>query len=284
MGSEVDVLDGLVFLEETDFPAYYSPGAKERALELAEIAKNCVHYLDEFFKNKVQNRLLVLNREDWEKRVKYPYGQIAGINNYLWYPEVKENNPIFKELAPFYENISTDLRIEHTKLLSESDGPFPYSLLRWFEMLMVHEFCHNYNRENGVLIELKWFDELFCDYLTYAFLKRNEKENPNDLRLFELLSKILYNGGHGIVEHTSIEDFERLYVDVGGANYCWYHGWFNLGVMDLYKMYGERFIENVIVLYQSEAGFDSTSEKLASRLDERCDGFLDWYRLWVRQE
>lgn len=58
-----------MYLEEIDFPTYYSPGAKERALELADIAKNSVHYLDEFFRNKVQNRLLVLSEEDLIKRI-----------------------------------------------------------------------------------------------------------------------------------------------------------------------------------------------------------------------
>jgi hypothetical protein len=85
-----------------DFPTYYSSGACERALELAEIAKNSVHYLDEFFENKVQNRLLMLSEEDWTKRIEYPYGFIAGKNNYVWYPLVKEDNPVFIEMIPYY--------------------------------------------------------------------------------------------------------------------------------------------------------------------------------------
>ena len=63
MGSDYDFLKGLEHLNEIEFPTYYSPGAKERALELAEIASNCVHYLDEFYQNKVQNRLLVSTKK-----------------------------------------------------------------------------------------------------------------------------------------------------------------------------------------------------------------------------
>ena len=284
MSSSTDVLEGLLYLEEIDFPTYYSPGAYERALELAEIAKNSVHYLDEFFENKVQNRLLVLSEEDWTKRIEYPYGFIAGRNNYLWYPAVKEDNPVFIEMVPYYENSPEDLRQEHSKLLSNCDSPFLYTLLRWWEVLMVHEFAHNYNRENGVTIKLNWFDELFCDYFTYAFLKRYEKENPFDVHLYELTSKIMFFGGIEIVEHKSIEDFEALYWRVGSANYCWYHGWFNKGVMDLYRMFGESLIKNVISSYQSEPGFDSSSERLVARLDKEMDGFQDWYDEWVQQK
>ena len=150
--------------------------------------------------------------------------------------------------------------------------------------MMVHEFAHNYNRENGVTIKLKWFNELFCDYFTYAFLKRYEKENPVDVHLFELISKIMYLGGIEIVEHKSIEDFEALYWRVGFANYMWYQGRFNMGVMNLYKMYGESFIEKVIVLYQSESGFDSSSEKLVARLDKELEGVQGWYDEWVQQK
>ena len=284
MSSSTDVLEGLLHLEEIDFPTYYSPGAHERALELAKIAQNSVHYLDEFFENKVQNRLLVLSEEDWTKRIEYQYGLIAGRNNYLWYPAVKEDNPVFKEIMPYYENSPEDLRQEHARLLGNCDSPYLYTLLRWWEVLMVHEYVHNYNRENGVNIKLKWFDELFCDYFTYAFLKRYEKENTLDVHLFELTSKIMYLGGYGLVKHKSIRDFEALYNRVGAANYCWYHGWFNIGVIDLYMMYGEYFFEKVIALYQSESGFDSSSEHLVSRLNLELDGFKDWYDEWIKQK
>ena len=285
MSSDVDFLEGLLYLEEIDFPTYYSPGAKERALELAIITKNPVHYLDEFFKKKVQNRLLELSEEDWTKRIRFPYGFIvARRNNYIWYPEAKEDNPAFKELVPYYENSPEDVRQELSKLLGNSDSPFLFSLLKLYEILLVHELCHNYNRENNVNIKLKWFSELFPDYVNYAFLKRYEKENPFDLHLFELLSKILYFGGHGIVKHKSIEDFEALYWRVGFANYLWYQGWFNMGVMDLYRMFGESLIENVISLYQSESGFDSSSEKLVARLNKEMDGVQGWYDEWVQQK
>jgi len=284
MSSDVDFLKGLEHLNEIEFPTYYSPGAKERALELAEIATNCVHYLDEFYQNKVQNRLLVLNEEDWTKRIEFPYGLIAGRKNYLWYPTVKNDNPVFKELVPYYENSQDGLRQELDKLLNSRSSPYLFALLRWWEVLMVHEYTHNYNRENGVGIKLKWFDELFCDFFTYAYLKRYEKTNPVDLGLFELVSRIMYFGGYDVVKHRSIEDFERLYIRVGAANYCWYHGWFNVGVMSLFEMYGEGFIGMVIGLYQSENGFDSSSEELVARLEKELDGFQDWYVDWVKQK
>ena len=57
-----------------------------------------------------------------------------------------------------------------------------------------------------------------------------------------------------------------------------------MGVMDLYKMFGESFIKKVISLYQSESGFDSSSEKLAARIDKELEGNQDWFDEWMQQK
>lgn len=284
MVSGEDALEGLKQLYEAQLPTYYSPGAKQRAKELSEIAGNCVHYLEGFYENTVPNRLLVLNEQDWKKRLKYPYGLIAGINNILWYPTAKTENPVFIEMKPYYENAPDDLKQKLDRLYPDQESPYLSALLRWWEVLMVHEYTHNYNRENNVSIKLKWFDELFCDYFTYAFLKRNEVTNLVDVRIFEIISELMYVGGLEVVQHRSLSDFEELYTNVGAANFCWYHGWFNHGVKSLYDKYGEDFLTTIISLYQSDSGFDSSSEQLVSRLDLELDGFRDWYDDWYKQK
>ena len=35
---------------------------------------------------------------------------------------------------------------------------------------------------------------------------------------------------------------------------------------------------------RAQSGFDSSSEKLAARLDKELDGFQDWYDEWVQQK
>jgi len=284
MSSDVDFLEGLSYLEEIDFPTYYSPGAHERALELAEIAKNSVHYLDEFYENKVQNRLLVLNEKDWTKRIEYQYGLIAGRNNYLWYPIHREENPVYADMIPYYENSQTSLKQKLSELLPDSKHPFLTACLMWWETYMVHEMFHNYSKANGVNISLRWFDELFGDYVNYAFLKRYHEQYQVELQVTQVYFPLLYKGGHPLVQYTSLHDLEELYGKIDGANYCWYHAWFNVGVFQLYEMYGESFIEKVNDLYKSESGFDSTIEQLVSRVNLELEGFQDWYHEWIKQK
>jgi len=279
----VDVLAGLEQLEGAKLPTFYSPGGKQRATELAETAGNCAHYLELLYPKKVPAKLLVLNEKDWTKRVTYPYGLIAGSNNILWYSILGPENHVFKDMIPFHNNSPKSLQRKLEHLLPEQSSPYLYACHKWFEAVMVHEYAHNYNKVNNVDIKLSWFDELFCDYILYAYLKRYGETNPLDLQRFELFSEITFVGGLGIVKHRTIEDFERLYTDVGSANYCWYQGWFNLGAMNLYDQFGEDFIGKIIALYQAESGFDSTSEQLVSRLDIELEGFKDWYDEWIKQ-
>jgi len=278
----VDALAGLQKLEGAKLPTYYSPEGKLRATELAETAGNCAYYLEILYPQKVPAKLLVLNEKDWTKRITYPYGLIAGTKNMLWYSILGPENHVFKEMLPFYNNAPTNLQHKIDNLLPDQSSPYLYACHKWFEMCMVHEYAHIYNTLNKVSIKQSWFDELFCDFITYAYLRKYEGTNPLDLKMFEVLSEIMFVGGLDVVKHTTIDDFDRLYDGVGAANYCWYHGWFNLGAMSLYDKYSEDFIGKIIGLYRS--GFDSSSEELVSRLDLELDGFRDWYDEWVMQE
>ena len=278
-------ISALIKLDAHRLPTYYSPEAKERATRLSALAEKSVDFVKGFYKEDVQNTLLVLNEADYYKRMPNGfYGLIHGIDNYLWYPMCEEDNPVYHDMLPYYENAPQDLVKRLGEIETESDTHFLSACLTLWDVLLVHEMVHNYNRVNGVRIKLRWFDELFADYITYAFLKRSEKTHKRELDGFKVLLKVMYWGGKNIVTHTSLDDFEELYTGVGAANYCWYHGWFSIGVFELFEKYGEEFIKKIISLYQSESGFDSSSERLVSRLDLELEGLLDWYNEWIKQE
>jgi hypothetical protein len=122
---------------------------------------------------------------------------------------------------------------------------------------------------------LRWFEEFFADYFTYAFMKRHEDDMWLDLKQFELLSRIMYEGGRSIVRHTSLSDFEEFYVGVGAANYCWYHGLFNLGAMELYSDYGEDFMRYVI------KALKPSNDGLVQRLEATHRGLGEWFSDWI---
>lgn len=278
------VLEGLVFLDGANFPTYYSQGAKTRAERLSMIAAHSLDFIQEFFKVQIQTKLLVLNEEDMTQRIEGPYGFIWGRDNYVWYPVCEEDNPIIPPMMSYYENSSFSLRQTLAELLPDSGAPFFTACVIWWDTYLAHELFHNYSKADGVQIGLRWFDELFGDYINYAYLRRYLHLYPTELKVSEILFELIYQGGRLLACHTSLEDFEELYTGVGAANYVWYHGWFNMGVMELYELFGEHFISQVIALYKSESGFDVTEDTLATCLEDVCPGFRDWYLVWRQQK
>ena len=278
------VLEGLVFLDGAEFPTYYSRGAKTRAERLSTIAAHSVDFIQEFFTAEIQTELLVLNEEDMTPRNKIPYGLISGLKNFVWYPICEEDNPIYQAMMPYYENSPFSLRQILAELLPDSEVPFLTACVIWWDTCLAHELFHNYSRADGVQIGLHWLNELFGDYINYAYLRRYAHLYPAELKVSEILFELIYQGGRLLARHTSLEDFEKLYIGVGTANYCWYHGWFNMGVFELYELFGEHFISQVIALYKSESGFDATGDALATRLEDVCPGFRDWYLAWRQQK
>ncbi len=187
-------------------------------------------------------------------------------------------------MMPYYENSPEPLQQTLAELLPDSEAPFLTAGVIWFDTYIVHELFHVYSKADGVQIRLHWFDELFGDYINYAYLRRYAPRYPTELKVTEVYFPLLYQGGRSLAHHKSLEDFEEFYMDMGGPNYCWYHAWFNVGIFELYEHFGERFIPQVTTLYKSESGFDTTGTTLAARLEESSPGFQDWYRKWKQQK
>jgi hypothetical protein len=267
-------ITGLEQLRGSKFTTYHSPGAKTRAEQLARIAENSEHYLKEHFQSRIQHTLLVTDERDWSRiNPGIPYGLISGIDNYVIYPKAEIDNPVYGELKPLYDNGPENLKQELETLFGDREDPFTAACQVWWDNLVVHEFTHNYLRADNVVFGLKWFEELLCNYTTYAFLN-GRVGSQADVRVIDLLCKILYDGGSKLVKYSSLGDFERHYVGVGAANFCWYHGKMFVGVRELFDMFGEDFIGEAIDCFRV------SDESLVSRFNESCGGFNEWYLSW----
>jgi hypothetical protein len=280
-GYEVSSLEeyvkGLEVLKIEIVPAYYSPGTRERAYELASKADRSYAFLKGFFKADTDLVLLVLNSDDWSKRTTLPYGALFADLGAIHIGAELAGAPAIESLSPMFDKCPEALK----KLLISAVGyektAFTRAVQIMFDNLLVHEFTHGFAQKRRIRFGAAWLSELFADYTAYAFLKRFEREYKKELCIFEVLPKIFYEGGRPLGKHTSLEDFERLYARVGWLNYVWYHGKFVVGVLELYNRYGESFISNLI------DAFEVTDDIIARRINESCKGFEQWFRTW-RQE
>ena len=277
MSSLEEYIKGLDILKIKIVQTYYSPGTRERASQLASMADRSYTFLKGFFKANVDLALLVLNPEDWNKRQPtIPYGTPFADLGAVHFA-AGTAKPFIEALEPMFTNCSSKLKKSLMSAVGQKEAAFSSAVQTFLDNLVVHEFTHGFCEKRRINFGAAWLSELFANYTAYAFLKRFEAEYSKELRIFETLSKIFYEGGRPIVKHTSLEDFERLYVRMGLLNFVWYHGKFFIGVFELYSKYGESFISNLIDT------FEVTDDILAQRIGRSCKGFEQWLRTW-RQE
>jgi len=277
MSTLEEYVKGLDVLKIKIVPTYYSSGVRERASKLASMADRSYAFLKGFFKADADLALLVLNSDDWSKRqptVPYgvPFTDLGAIHL-----AADIETPAIQALSPMFDNCPKTLKKSLTSAVSIEKAPFTKALQILFDYLVVHEFTHGFQEKRRIRFGAAWLSELFANYTTYAFLKRFETEYKKDLDICEIVLKATYEGGRPLVKHTSLEDFERLYIRVGFLNYVWYHGKLFIGVFELYNKYGESFISTLIDT------FKVTDDILAQRIGRSCKGFKQWFGTWRRE-
>jgi hypothetical protein len=279
-------LSGLERVKETRYPAYCSRGAAERALKLSKIAEKGYAYLNEFIKADYEIPLLVLNQEDWRRYFKDPYGMMVGDNGCIHFP-ADEEPPTIDVAEPLYTNSPESLRIKLSSAVRIGGDPFREAMKIYRDTIVVHELTHVflYNTDNVLrsrpkdepeVFGLPWFNEFFCQYTTYAFLRRHVDEYGYELRIVELLLEVLYRGGLSIVKHT-MDDLNRLYTGVGMRDYQWFMFRNMLGARELYEVYGEAFIGYALKAFEPSNGF------LVLNLEASQGGLGGWFRDWLEK-
>jgi hypothetical protein len=276
MSTLEEYVKGLNHLKGKVVQTYYSFGFRKRASELAARADSSYQFLKEFFKVDADLALLVLNSKDWSRRTSVPYGMLfseMGAVNL----SADVETPAIRMLSPMFGNCPKPLRESLTSEVGGKEKSFIGAIQILWDDLTVHEFTHGFQEKTRVNFGAAWLGEFFANYTMYAFLKRFETKFSKDLRVIEVLAKVMYEGGKPLVKHTSLEDFEKLYARVGVLNYVWYHGKFLLGVFELYERYGESFISNLIDT------FKVTDEMIGRKIGKSCKGFEKWFETWKNE-
>jgi len=276
MSTLEEYVKGLDALKIKVVQTYYSPGARERAYELASMADRSYSFLKGFFKTEADLALLVLNPDDWSKCTSFPYGVLYAEYGVVHLTADVET-PAIKSLSPMFDNCPEALKKSLASAVGRKEAAFTRAVQILFDHLIVHEFTHGFQEKTRVSFGSAWLSELFADYTTYAFLKRFRTEYRKDLQVTEVVARAMYEGGRPLVKHKSLEDFERLYARVGFLNYAWYHGKFFLGIFELYNKYGESFISNLIKM------FKVTDDMIAQKIGKSCKRFEEWFETWKQE-
>jgi len=202
----------------------YSVGYDIRANTLQKLFHDCINYYEGIFpEKKFAAHIFILNKKDWERpNFEEPYGM------------------------PFYDPDYDILVIAAEKdALAKLSGlkdikKTSDSVLTGLDYQPLHELGHYFFFTLNKINKEKWFNEVLATYFLICYLKeRNLEPNLED----EL--KADYP-----VEHRTLEDFQKFYLQVGPQNYHWYQSKFaKLGFM-LYPQLKTNLIIEVLDNYR----------------------------------
>lgn len=251
---------------------YYSEGFAERAAHLQKIVEAAKSFFQkpEVLGVELELGLAVLGPEDWARWTRMPYGMAhisLGDSPAAIMPATEDNMLIHSALAN-REQVSEEI---HRRLGELETTYEEAAVVMFMDLLGIHEIGHIYSEAYETWPTQKWLSEFLATYLAYAFFRDSI---PEAAKLWDTMmdSNVeTYEQGH-----TTLADFEELYVRVGGSNYGWYQAKFHQRVREVYEKYGISFVH---ALQKSLAENPEAAEGDPFRLQELdsfSGGFVEW--------
>jgi hypothetical protein len=255
--------EGLVEIEAA-IPTFATSGLEQRAVAIGRIAADSYEYICGLLRFRPEIQLLVLSEADWPSRTQTPiYGLPNASNGTLVVAGTE--TAFWAELAgmvddadqPELARVYGDRTAGGIKL-----GPF-------FDLVAVHEVAHVFHEGSQHFPRL-WLQEFFANLCLHAWVAdRRPEELPTLLTLPRLGAKAPAEA----FTYRSRDDFERLYSDVGGANYAWYQYRLQLEAAALYDRAGSDAVTRLFEAFRLD---DSA---LGRRLEEAVDPGLAAFSL-----
>src|SRR5262245_9012270 len=205
-----DLRDGLVAVPG-GLPTFASEGLEERAASVGRIAADSHEYLAGLLGFRPEAQLLVVGEEDWPRVSEALYGLpnanngtlvVAGTEPPLWSSFAEMVQP--EDQAAFdagYRTSGAEIKL----------GTF-------MDLIAVREVAHVFHGGTQHFPRL-WLQEFFANLCTHAWVIERA---PQDLETLTTLPRLAAKSPPEAWAHSSRDDFERLYSDVGGPNYVWY--------------------------------------------------------------
>jgi hypothetical protein len=173
-------------------------------------------------------------------------------------------------------NVSTMCLLLHLRLLQSAHISYHEAAREFVVHVGLHEIGHLQEVEYGIAAPNKWFNEMLASYFSYAYLKARQ---PPVATVVEALDQIPLKP----MPHTSLEDFEKLYLDVGMENYVWYQQQFERRAIKVYAEQGLEFLKKVKSAFPAAGNSPLETKKdeltptaLILRLERICPGFQAW--------
>jgi hypothetical protein len=250
---------------------YYSPGYKKRAKEIQPLIEDAMRFYEQKLNLKVDLSVAVLEKAQWQQVTPIPYGLpwVSDAPHVAFLPATADGVVVSDTLKS--KEFFTPAMLQKIK---SSGFSFEQAAEKTVDLIGLHELGHTYSQQIGIISPRpnKWFNEFMASYFAYAYLR---EKRPKLATLFHTMTADMA-AVTPKQKHTTLDDFERLYVEVGPANYGWYQGKFFERVAQVYEAKGLSFIEEVRKTFPGDEKETLTIDVVLERSEKIAPGFISW--------
>jgi hypothetical protein len=217
---------------------YYAAGYENRISETRPLVEEAMDFYQKKLNVKEEFSIAILTREQWTKHLEgMPYGLPFVDERIAFFPATNDGVITAGAIA-MKPNVS-GMTLNKIK---RCGFDFESGAMKFTDLIALHELGHVYVTAYGLKAPTKWLNEFLAQYFTHAFLKET---HPKLADLFDAMATDVYIEGLKNPQHTSLEDFERLYSGVGADNYAWYQGKFLQEAVQIYAANKLKFFADI---------------------------------------
>ena len=209
-------------------PVLYSKNYKVRAKTIQAMEEKCAAFYEQKFPGtKFNLQVMIPDQNAWHK---------IHLDEYMPYGMPTFIYSISKIFIGADKQAVGKLLGGHAD--STSDG-----VISPFDVIALHELGHIFLQSSkNIFTGKKWADEFLASYFKICFTKENKEYHdfPGNKKPGRQ------------PKYRTLEDFERLYVNVGVANYGWYQGKFQELGERLYPKFKTELLTKFIDNYSAD--------------------------------
>lgn len=245
----------------------HGEGFAERAAWFQRQLRDAQAHLDARLDLRLEATLVIIGEQDWLRGcMRLPYGipHVIYDGNFVFMAG-DADNPASRAYAETGPLLPAALRAR----IERPDRSFEDAARRFIDLIVFHELGHLYAIAYGVHPSGgSWLGEFVASYLGSDFLAAH---GPDDLAMIQAMNHAFVTTTEP--RHTSLEDFNRLYLRMQPENYGWYQGRIGERVGEIHARRGIGFIH---ALNTADLAGETDHARLLERLDAIEPGFSEW--------
>lgn len=235
--------------EKDGIKVFYSKGFDERADNHLMLISGMRTYFNEKLNIDLRLQIELLDEDDWvniaSEDIPYglPYVNIENDIGCITLPATEKS--VVTQGALAFEAVLPDYIKE---MINKEGYSFREAATLFTDLIGYHEIGHVITRELKMMNLNPWVDEFMASFFAYAYMI--EKINTY-AKVGEAMTNVTYLG-ESQPAHTSLEDLDELYSNVGVENYDWYQKKFMKLAIAIYKEQGLDFVFKVKKAFAGE--------------------------------